>query len=51
MANRVLLLTKNLEIFIEFNTFFNEEGWIIQNVMGPAEVQTILKEKRITAIL
>lgn len=50
MANRVLLLTKNLEIFIEFNTFFNEEGWIIQNVMGPAEVQTILKEKKITAI-
>ena len=50
MSNRILLLTKNLEIFIEFNTFFNEEGWIIQNVMDPAEVPTVLKEKKITAI-
>lgn len=47
----LVLLSNKLPLFIEINRSFNKQGWFLQNITDPEEVEELAEKEEIAGLL
>lgn len=51
MKERLILITKQLPLFMKLNTYCNDHGWMVYNTTDPEEVLTFVKHRHVAGII
>lgn len=51
MEDRLILVTKDISLFMKLNTYCNDHGWMVYNTTDPNEVLDFTKHKHVAGII
>ncbi|MFK5705326.1 DNA-binding response regulator [Ligilactobacillus sp. LYQ139] len=51
MKERLILITKQLPLFMKLNTYCNDHGWMVYNTTDPEEVLAFVKHRHVAGII
>lgn len=51
MKERLILITKQLQLFMKLNTYCNDHGWMVYNTTDPEETLTFIKHRHVAGII